>query len=263
MPVMHGAQGDGLRAGRDGVRRGRRRRSCPVRPDGHRQVARDRQPGRRRLRARRRPPHRRQRSSPPTTTRSSTASACSPATTGIFTETAGGVTTAVLRQAGRAGRDRRRARRVVAYITGDGLKTIDAVVPVGGDDRRPGRHRRRRRGARAARRHLMADCSTTRAGRLRGHRRSWARRSTGPSRAPATGPRRTWPTTGASWPTRSATPGWSRRTAHVVGYATFQDDGEGRFQADGYVHPERFGRGIGSLHRRAHRARAPPSSSRS
>ena len=33
----------------------------------------------------------------------------------------------------------------------------------------------------------------------------------------------------------------------VVGYATFQDDAEGCFQADGYVHPERFGRGIGSL----------------
>ena len=33
----------------------------------------------------------------------------------------------------------------------------------------------------------------------------------------------------------------------VVGYATFQDDAEGCFEADGYVHPERFGRGIGSL----------------
>ena len=33
----------------------------------------------------------------------------------------------------------------------------------------------------------------------------------------------------------------------VVGYATFQDDAEGCFEADGYVHPERFGHGIGSL----------------
>jgi len=33
----------------------------------------------------------------------------------------------------------------------------------------------------------------------------------------------------------------------VVGYATFQDDGEGRFEADGYVHPDRFGQGIGAL----------------
>jgi threonine synthase len=48
-------------------------------------------------------------------------------TTGIFTETAGGVTTAVLAKLARAGRidpD----ERVVVYITGDGLKTLDAVA---------------------------------------------------------------------------------------------------------------------------------------
>jgi threonine synthase len=47
-------------------------------------------------------------------------------TTGIFTETAGGVTTAVLRklaERGEIGAD----ERVVLYITGDGLKTLDAV----------------------------------------------------------------------------------------------------------------------------------------
>jgi threonine synthase len=47
-------------------------------------------------------------------------------TTGIFTETAGGVTTAVLAKladAGAIGRD----ERVVAIITGEGLKTLDAV----------------------------------------------------------------------------------------------------------------------------------------
>jgi mycothiol synthase len=33
----------------------------------------------------------------------------------------------------------------------------------------------------------------------------------------------------------------------VVGYATVQDDGEGTFEADGYVHPDRFGQGIGSM----------------
>jgi mycothiol synthase len=32
----------------------------------------------------------------------------------------------------------------------------------------------------------------------------------------------------------------------IVGYATVQDDGEGTFYADGYVHPDRFGRGVGS-----------------
>ncbi|HZE04879.1 MAG TPA: threonine synthase [Solirubrobacteraceae bacterium] len=47
-------------------------------------------------------------------------------TTGIFTETAGGVTTAVLAKlAGRGDIDP--DERVVAYITGEGLKTLDAV----------------------------------------------------------------------------------------------------------------------------------------
>jgi threonine synthase len=48
-------------------------------------------------------------------------------TTGIFTETAGGVTTATLAKLARAGAidpD----ERVVVYITGDGLKTLDAVA---------------------------------------------------------------------------------------------------------------------------------------
>lgn len=47
-------------------------------------------------------------------------------TTGIFTETAGGVTTATLAklaEAGELGTD----DRVVVYITGEGLKTLDAV----------------------------------------------------------------------------------------------------------------------------------------
>ena len=48
-------------------------------------------------------------------------------TTGIFTETAGGVTTATLAKLARSGQigpD----ERVVVYITGDGLKTLDAVA---------------------------------------------------------------------------------------------------------------------------------------
>ena len=48
-------------------------------------------------------------------------------TTGIFTETAGGVTTAVLAKLAAAGRidpD----ERVVLFVTGDGLKTLDAVA---------------------------------------------------------------------------------------------------------------------------------------
>jgi threonine synthase len=47
-------------------------------------------------------------------------------TAGIFTETAGGVTTAVLRKLAERG-DLGADDRVVAVITGDGLKTLDAV----------------------------------------------------------------------------------------------------------------------------------------
>src|ERR671921_446580 len=47
-------------------------------------------------------------------------------TTGIFTETAGGVTTAVLAKLAAAGAIDP-GERVVAYITGDGLKTLDTV----------------------------------------------------------------------------------------------------------------------------------------
>ena len=47
-------------------------------------------------------------------------------TTGIFTETAGGVTTATLRKLAERG-DIGRDELVVAVITGDGLKTLDAV----------------------------------------------------------------------------------------------------------------------------------------
>jgi threonine synthase len=49
-------------------------------------------------------------------------------TTGIFTETAGGVTTAVLRKLADSG-EIDPDERVVLYITGDGLKTLDAVSP--------------------------------------------------------------------------------------------------------------------------------------
>jgi threonine synthase len=47
-------------------------------------------------------------------------------TTGIFTETAGGVTTAVLKKLAERG-DIDPDERVVLVITGDGLKTLDAV----------------------------------------------------------------------------------------------------------------------------------------
>jgi threonine synthase len=47
-------------------------------------------------------------------------------TTGIFTETAGGVTVAVLRKLAERG-DVDASERVVAYITGEGLKTLDVA----------------------------------------------------------------------------------------------------------------------------------------
>jgi len=47
-------------------------------------------------------------------------------TTGVFTETAGGVTVAVLAKLAEAG-EIDREERVVAYITGEGLKTLDAA----------------------------------------------------------------------------------------------------------------------------------------
>ncbi len=47
-------------------------------------------------------------------------------TTGIFTETAGGVTTAVLAKLAERG-DIDADERVVIVITGEGLKTLDAV----------------------------------------------------------------------------------------------------------------------------------------
>jgi threonine synthase len=47
-------------------------------------------------------------------------------TTGIFTETAGGVTVGVLRKLAERG-ELREGERVVVYITGEGLKTLDAV----------------------------------------------------------------------------------------------------------------------------------------
>ena len=47
-------------------------------------------------------------------------------TTGIFTETAGGVTVAVLAKLAERG-DIDPSERVVVYITGEGLKTLDAT----------------------------------------------------------------------------------------------------------------------------------------
>ena len=117
--------GRGLRAGRERVRG--RARDLPAGEAEHdRQVARDRQPRRRPLRARAGAPHAAARSTPSATRRSAPASRCSPRRPGVFTETAGGVTTAVLAKLAERG-DIDPDERVVLVITGDGLKTLDAV----------------------------------------------------------------------------------------------------------------------------------------
>ena len=125
IPVMNGAQARRLLAGRDGVRRGHRR--LPPGQAGHdRQVAGDRQPGRRAVRDRARAPDRRRASTPSTDDEIRAGIRLLAETTGIFTETAGGVTIATLAKLAARG-DIGRDERVVAMVTGDGLKTIDAV----------------------------------------------------------------------------------------------------------------------------------------
>ena len=76
-PAMNGAQAEGCSPGGHRVRR-RRRLLPPGQARHDRQVAGDRQPGRRPVRARPRAPHRRRRSTRSPTTRSAPASACSP-----------------------------------------------------------------------------------------------------------------------------------------------------------------------------------------
>ena len=120
--------GRGLQPGRPGVR-GRARHLPPGAAGHDRQVACDRESGRRRVRARRRPP------APSGSIDSVTDEEIVDGirllaeTTGIFTETAGGVTTAVLAKLAERG-DIGADDRVVLYITGEGLKTLDAVRDV-------------------------------------------------------------------------------------------------------------------------------------
>ena len=109
-PVMHGAQGAGCAPVATAFAVGRRRRAAGA-ADRYRQVACDRQPGRRRLRARRRPAHgrqhrggrrRRDRRGHPAAGAGRPASSPRPPAASP---------TAVLREARRARRDRCRARR--------------------------------------------------------------------------------------------------------------------------------------------------------
>ena len=76
-----------------------------------------------------RPPHRRRDRATSPTTRSSTGIRLLAPTEGVFAETAGGVTVALLRKLLPEGRLDPAAETVV-FNTGDGLKTIDAVASV-------------------------------------------------------------------------------------------------------------------------------------
>ena len=121
---MNGAQAAGCSPVATAFADGHRR--LPPGQAGHdRQVAGDRQPGRRPVRGRARPPHRRRRRRV-TDDEIRAGIRLLAETTGIFTETAGGVTTATLAKLAERG-DIGPDERVVVFITGEGLKTLDAV----------------------------------------------------------------------------------------------------------------------------------------
>ena len=115
-----------------------------------RQVARHRQPGRRLVRPRDRPRQRAGRLRPVTDEEIVDGIRLLARTEGIFAETAGGVTIATLAKLAAEGVVRP-DERVVAYVTGNGLKTVEALADDGGpdrDDRSDARGLRRSRGRR-------------------------------------------------------------------------------------------------------------------
>ena len=101
------------------------RRGAPGASDRHRQVAQHRQPGRRPVRARCGALDRR-RDGAVDDDEIREGIRLLARTTGVFAETAGGVTVAVLRKLVKSGAIDTSVETVV-YNTGDGLKTIDAV----------------------------------------------------------------------------------------------------------------------------------------
>ena len=234
--------GRGLRAGRDGVRRGRRGGRARA-PDRHRQVARDRQPGRRRVRARRRPAHRRQHRGRVSDAEIVEGMRLLARTTGIFTETAGGVTTAVLRGLAERG-EIGAGETVVAFITGDGLKTVEAVAGCGRDDRDPGRPRRGRRRAGSAGRAVTLRVRPPRpddAAAVVALRNAFDRALTGEPGWSEADVRDTWgdlvDVTRDAW--------LVERDGDLAGYAALHGAGGGPLVADGCVHPDHAGHGVG------------------
>ena len=104
-----------------------RRRGGHAGEAGHdRAIARDRVARRRLLRDAGGARDRRRTSSGAPSRRSARASSCSPSTEGVFTETAGGVTIANLKRMAEQGIIKP-DEEVVAYVTGNGYKTIEAL----------------------------------------------------------------------------------------------------------------------------------------
>ena len=124
-PVFNGAQAAGLQPGRDRLRR-RLGRLQAAEAGDDRQEPGDRRPGRRPLRGRARARDRRPRSTPSTTTRSATASACSPRPPGSSPRRRAASPSASSRKLAERG-EIASGERVVVYLTGEGLKTLDAA----------------------------------------------------------------------------------------------------------------------------------------
>ena len=122
---VFGAQATGCSPVAHGVRGGPRR--DPPRAAGHhRPLARDRQPGRRPVRPRHGAAHRRRGGARDRRPRSCEGIRLLARTEGVFAETAGGVTVATTRKLVESGQLDPDAETVL-LITGDGLKTLDAV----------------------------------------------------------------------------------------------------------------------------------------
>ena len=137
-PIFNGAQARGLQPGRDGLRR--RLGRLQAAEAGHdRQEPRDRRPGRRPLRGRAGAPHRRRRSTRSPTRRSARGSSCWPRRPGSSPRppaASPSASSTKLAERGEIGA----GERVVVYITGEGLKTLDATrdsVPDARDRPRP------------------------------------------------------------------------------------------------------------------------------
>ena len=126
LPTFNGAQATGCSPVATAFEAGPR--LLPAGQAGHdRQVAGDRQPGRRPLRARSGARARGGSIDSVTDDEIRDGIKLLARTTGIFTETAGGVTVAVLREARRSAATSTRPSGSSPYITGEGLKTLDCA----------------------------------------------------------------------------------------------------------------------------------------